>query len=213
MLLSGTWNLRVSSAESHSRERARRVPRASGVGSRYLLKPTPKIRWYAVRYGVDGELLLLLRGLLKKLVNGISGIASDDKPLLARSGLLLLGYLRFRFLGHCVLLLRSRRLSAVVVVVPPPGIGPGRPFRSRECKSRLSASSSTGGQVTPDVGTGGPSQRAVPTWFGSSSATPHLFSCVSLLSSARLDISPKHLNGRFEQTAMSFGEFRRISNF
>ncbi len=79
------------------------------------------------------------RGLLfEKRVYGFERVAFDDKPFLFWSGLTLLTP-RFVFLGHTKLVSYSKNL------VPEPGIGPGRHEWARDCKSRLSASSSTRG--------------------------------------------------------------------
>ncbi len=53
---------------------------------------------------------------------------------------------------------------------PQPGIGPGRPKWSRECKSRMSSISITGGLVNARCGGGKPSRSAAPTLFRPSSS-------------------------------------------
>jgi hypothetical protein len=70
--------------------------------------------------------------------------------------------------------------------MPQPGIGPGSPEWARDCKSRLSASSSTGAQIALDGGTGDRSKCAVPPCFRSSNATLNLFSSCFSLSQANL---------------------------
>lgn len=95
----------------------------------------------------------------------------DDQPFLFWPPLAL-GGLRPGFFSHSVLS-SHWFLSGCVA---PPGIGPGRPEWARDCKSRLSASSSTGPSVKPNAGTGGRRKRAVPALFRPFSAAPDLFS-------------------------------------
>jgi hypothetical protein len=78
----------------------------------------------------------LLRLLAQKLVYRVRRVAANDQAFLAWSGLTLLAFLRL-FLSHCVILPKSN-------LVPKPGLGPGRPVaKARECKSRVSAISTT----------------------------------------------------------------------
>src|SRR5260370_42530879 len=65
-------------------------------------------------------------------------IAFNYQSLLLRTRFTL-SALRLWFFGHLAL------LSHCTHLVPEPGIGPGRPEWARDCKSRLSASSSTRG--------------------------------------------------------------------
>lgn len=107
------------------------------------------------------------------MTDRIGGIAANDERFLFRSALrLFLG-----LLGHHVLL-SQRFLSAVKV--PQPGIEPGRPCGSRECKSRLSANSSTGAYRVKLEAVVGEVLTGLPTtaWFlrPSSAALP-LSSC------------------------------------
>jgi hypothetical protein len=52
--------------------------------------------------------------------------------------------------------------------VPPPGFEPGRPNWARGCKPRLTANSSTGGHVAPNVGTGAGLRMPFPLCLGRS---------------------------------------------
>lgn len=106
-------------------------------------------------------------------------IAFNYQSLLLRSRFTLWA-LRFCLLGHLELL--SHWFSVEVKGVPQPGIEPGRPFGSRECKSRLSTSSSTGAcsRKALNVGAVMPLKTSpVPTFFGPTSAAllPSSFSC------------------------------------
>src|SRR6266498_2271261 len=105
------------------------------------------------------------RLLFEQLVYRVLRIATDYQPLLCGAAFTLLA-LRFWFLGHLLVVL-SRRFPTRVEVVPQPGIEPGRPCRSRECKSRLSTSSSTGAyRSSLDVGAVmAVKSSAAPTWF------------------------------------------------
>src|ERR1700729_1201538 len=98
------------------------------------------------------------------------------------------------------------------MLVPQPGIGPGRPNWSRECKSRLSANSSTGARKLQDVGTHGTFEGfGVPTFFGLSSAAPIPSSWFSLLStSARLNRFSQHANHCFQNLAVCFGQVHAV---
>ena len=107
---------------------------------------------------------LLRRRLFEEFIYGDLRIASDNEPFLSGAGFTFFA-LRLGLFGHLVLLSVSRLRAASKV--PQPGIEPGRPFGSRECKSRLSTSSSTGAfnkalnagtvEVFPGV--------TVPAWF------------------------------------------------
>jgi hypothetical protein len=70
------------------------------------------------------------------------GIAFDDEPFFDWAALAF-QLLWVSFYCHVAVQL-STRFPAVASKVPQPGIGPGRPEWARDCKSRLSASSSTG---------------------------------------------------------------------
>lgn len=119
---------------------------------------------------------LLLRGFLAE--KGVDCLlrVGDLQPFLLRPRLTLLG-LRLRFLGHFALL---SHCQFQLVKVPQPGLEPGRPIRTRECKSRLSANSSTGAHISKlDVRAGSPSTSSPAlTWFfrPSSAALPLLTS-------------------------------------
>lgn len=82
---------------------------------------------------------------------------SDDQPFLFRSPLTFGGFSRLWFVGHTVL----SQWFPLTGLVPPPGIGPGMTNRPRECKSRLSAISSTGGIVEGVEGFGPSACRLV----------------------------------------------------
>ena len=96
-----------------------------------------------------------------RLEEGIDGLlrVTNDEPFFLWSSL----PLSWRcFLGHQVLL-SSRFLMGGV---PQPGIEPGRPKWAPACKAGLTAISSTGGSKALNVGTGDPSECAVPTRSG-----------------------------------------------
>lgn len=89
----------------------------------------------------------------------------NDQPFLFRSALPLL---RFGLTFVCHTVVSSHRF--LNGVMPQPGIGPGRRGWARDCKSRLSASSSTGAQRALNVGAGNPSKCAAPTCSGPNGA-------------------------------------------
>lgn len=80
---------------------------------------------------------LSARFLAEEFGDCFGRIAFNDQSFLLRSRFTLSGF-RFFLLGHLLI------LSHCIHLVPQPGVGPGRP-KSRECKSHLSANSSTGG--------------------------------------------------------------------
>ncbi len=89
----------------------------------------------------------------------------DDKAFLGWSGFTLTFFGGF-FVRHEIV-----SIGPLIGEVPQPGIGPGRHEWARDCKSRLSASSSTGAQAVLNVGAGMPVKTSpVPTWFGPLSA-------------------------------------------
>src|SRR5580704_14855397 len=105
-------------------------------GSKYLLK-------HRLTSRASNRASGLSRRLFQELIYGGQRVAFNDQPLLLGSGFTL-SALRYFLLWHLVLLSHPF-LSAVLEVMPQPGMEPGRPKnRSRECKSRLSANSSTG---------------------------------------------------------------------
>lgn len=107
-----------------------------------------------------------VRLLPQKRINGFLGVTSDYKAGLFGAALLR----RFSFLDHHGII-PLRDSVGEQKDVPQPGIGPGRPEWARDCKSRLSASSSTGAQSKPNVGTVAPAKSyAVPTFSGPFSA-------------------------------------------
>ena len=111
------------------------------------------------------------RRLLEKRVDGLLRIAFDNQTFPLWSGLILLAFwLRLRFLRHGIEL-SYRFLSAALVMVPQPGIGPGRHEWARGCKPRLSANSSTGAHKALNVGAVTPRKVSpAPTYSGPISA-------------------------------------------
>jgi len=156
----------------------------------------------------------LARGIfLEEFVDSNLRVAFDDQTLLFGSRFRFL-LLPLWFLLHLVLLLQ-RFLSAALVTVPQPGIGPGRPNWARGCKPRLSANSSTGAQISGlDVGTGHLGD-AVPTWFFRPTSAallplpwvpPKNSSDLLLPSGASLSKGAKHFNNRVEQIDVRLGK-------
>jgi hypothetical protein len=125
-----------------------------------LLKTTPS----TVQCNSQGRRTALLRLLLEERVYGALWIASDDKAFLFRPWLALLA-LRLRLFGHLIVL--SQGFLPGVLLVPRPGIEPGSPKWARGCKPRLSAISSTGGQLNAlDAVAGSPVKSfPVTAWF------------------------------------------------
>src|SRR5579864_97486 len=150
----------------------------------------------------------LTGGLLEEAIYRFLWVAFNDQAFLWRPWFAL-STLRFLFFGHLVLsyLFRQR----VPVMVPQPGLEPGRPDWSRGCKPRSYANSDTGGQK-PDVGTEGLSNRAVPAYFGPSSAALNLFSRFSRLSSPIFRVHAENSYDLHKQIAVTIGDIRRILN-
>src|SRR6266550_1715336 len=73
------------------------------------------------------------RDLLKELIHGADRICNDQAFLFGAA-----------FEGLPLRFWRSFTHSAILIEVPRPGVGPGRPDWSPACKAGLSASSSTG---------------------------------------------------------------------
>ena len=120
-------------------------------------------------------------------------------------GLLFLRFRRWLF-RHLVLL--SRRFS-VGVEMPQPGIEPGSHEWARDCKSRLSANSSTGARRLSAETGGVWKPQSVSALVGPLRTTLNPSSCDVLLSSApTFGECAKHLNDRIEQVAMCFGKIQ-----
>jgi len=95
-------------------------------------------------------------------------VAFDDKAFLFRPPFTFTRC--FPFPRHFVLL--SQMFSAGEKLVPRLGVGPRWLIKPRECKSRLSTSSSTGASSVKDVGAVMPLKESpAPTFFRPSSAT------------------------------------------
>lgn len=124
--------------------------------------------------------LVPLRFLLEEGGDSFLWVASNDKPLVVRAPFPLLTF-PLGFLRHSGYYYPS---SFCLPVVGAPAGDRTRKCReaARECKSRLSASSSTGARErTPDVGTERPLYHAVPALCGPSSATLNPSSFTTLL--------------------------------
>jgi hypothetical protein len=109
---------------------------------------------------------LVLRRFFEKRVNSLLRIAFNYQALFSGSWFTLSTF-GFLFFWHLVLSYLFRQRGPEMV--PQPGLEPGRLNWARGCKPRLSANFSTGGRKL-DVGMEGPSNRAIPTCFGPSSA-------------------------------------------
>ena len=97
---------------------------------------------------------------------------TDEEGFLFRPALAFGG---FRFLGHESYYLRCSWYGECLV--PQPGFGPGRPCGVTRVQAAPVCLFSTGGPIARDVGTGSPLRCAVPTFAGSSCATPKSSSC------------------------------------
>src|SRR6267378_4953200 len=94
-------------------------------------------------------------------------ITFDNQAFLFRPSFTLTAF-RIRFFWHLSLI--SHKFLLGKKLVPRPGVGPGWSY-PRECKSRLSTSSSTGAHVALNVGAVDPFKDSpVPTFSGPSSS-------------------------------------------
>jgi hypothetical protein len=118
---------------------------------------------------IFGKVNLAPRLRSEEFGDSLFWIAFNDESLLLRPRFTL-SALRLWLFGHLVLLSHPFLYGEKV---PQPGIEPGRPVGSRECKSRLSTSSSTGAcsRKALTVGAVMPLKTSpVPTFFGPISA-------------------------------------------
>ena len=156
-------------------------------------------------YSNGNRLALLGNGLrLEERVDCLLRIVNDETFFFGST-------LAFWCLGlrHKVVL--SSRFTFGESMVPQPGIGPGRPEWSRECKSRLSAISSTGASTVLEAEAGKPSKHSPASALsGPSSATPKPSSCCLLLSNLARDIDLEKCHRSFQEGALRFGQVNRI---
>src|SRR5260370_15626072 len=135
-------------------------------------------------------------------------VAFDNQAFLFRPPFIL--SCNFSFLRHFVLL--SQMFLAGEKLVPRLGVGPRWLIKPRECKSRLSSSSSTGAKSVMDVGAVMPLKESpAPTSFRPSSAALNLSSyCSSLCTRTCLNGGAQHANHRFKDLAVIFREVRWV---
>ncbi len=172
-------------------------------GTRYLLKREGTVLGRILRGCAS------VRLFLEKLGDCFARIASDNQPLLCRTRFTLLP-LPLEFLCHVRLI--SQIFLAGEKLVPRPGVGPGWSY-PRECKSRLSTSSSTGARIVAlNVGAVDPFKDSpAPTFSGPFSAAPLPSSwCVLLPASTRLYRRAQQADHSFQNLAVCFGKVRWV---
>src|SRR5580704_10378293 len=146
-------------------------------GSKYLLK-------HRLTSRVSNRASGLSRRLFEELIYGDQRVAFNDQSLLLGARFTLSALRRF-LLRHFELV--SHWFVSAVKCVPQSGIEPERREWARDCKSRLSASSSTGGYKKElNAGAAMPLKTSpVPAWFFRPSSAallplPWHFSSISL---------------------------------
>lgn len=134
---------------------------------------------------------------LEQLGEDFTRIAADYEAFLFRSTFALF----LRLLRHLIVI--SHSFLSGENLVPRPGIGPGWSY-PRECKSRLSTSSSTGAQEAQDVRAVDPFKDSpAPTLFEPSSAA---LNPSSLRTSCALKTRLGHGNDQVICEGASFGD-------